>query len=115
MSKVKVVGNQYGIEITKPWSDEMYSHNDKVADLMKDRISDSLKISYLLGMPNNLRDMAYHIRGYRIGQCDVDEVYEIACSELQNMQNFWLHEQWEYMVAANLVTDIDEKFVGYDK
>ena len=26
---------QYGIEITKPWSKEMYDHNDKVASEMK--------------------------------------------------------------------------------
>ena len=26
---------KYGIKITKPWSKEMYDHNDKVADIMK--------------------------------------------------------------------------------
>ena len=50
MSKVKVLGKQYGIEITKPWSNEMYEHNDKVADLMKQSISESLQIAYTLDM-----------------------------------------------------------------
>ena len=34
---------KYGIEITKPWSKEMYDHNDKVAELMKAEILLSIK------------------------------------------------------------------------
>ena len=30
----------YGIEITKPWSKEMYDHNDMVSQLMKLEIID---------------------------------------------------------------------------
>lgn len=115
MNKVKVVGNQYGIEITKPWSDEMYAHNEKVSELMKKHILESLTISYLLGMPDNLRELAYHIRGYRLTENNVDTVYETACSELKHMPNYWLHEQWEDMVAAKMVIDIEERLVGFGK
>ena len=33
---------KYGIKITKPWSKEMYEHNDKVADMMKKNIENLL-------------------------------------------------------------------------
>ena len=33
----------YGIEITKPWSKEMYDHNDMVSQLMKLEITKSIE------------------------------------------------------------------------
>ena len=39
MSKAKKSPKvQYGIEITKPWSKEMYDHNDMVSEEMKKNI-----------------------------------------------------------------------------
>ena len=32
-------------EIKKPWSKEMYDYNDKVADMMKQEIINSIKIN----------------------------------------------------------------------
>ena len=29
---------EYGIQITKPWSREMYDHNDVVADVVRDKV-----------------------------------------------------------------------------
>ena len=30
---------EYGITITKPWSREMYDHNDEVAEIVRDRVN----------------------------------------------------------------------------
>ena len=46
MSKVKVLGMEYGIEITRPWSSEMYEHNDKVMATMKEAIKVVLDRAY---------------------------------------------------------------------
>ena len=32
---MKKIESKYGIEITKPWSKEMYDHNEKVAEEMR--------------------------------------------------------------------------------
>ena len=40
--KTKVREVKYGIEITKPWSKEMYDHNDKVSDEVKQNIESAL-------------------------------------------------------------------------
>ena len=37
---------KYGIEIVKPWSKEMYNHNDKVADEIRDIIEQQWKDAY---------------------------------------------------------------------
>ena len=46
MTKVKKV--EFGIEITKPWSKEMYVHNDELADDLKEWILDMWDEAYTL-------------------------------------------------------------------
>ena len=40
MKKAKRV--EFGIEITKPWSAEMYNHNEQVADEVRGQLADIL-------------------------------------------------------------------------
>lgn len=118
MSKVKtkVLGMQYGIEITRPWSNKMYEHNDMVADLMKQNIRQSLDEIYSEGDSSKLRDLCKHICSYGMGPMySIDEVYEEAIRELEMTQNYWLDCEWPFMVKAGLVKDIEHRFVGYDK
>jgi len=42
----KAPKKEYGIEIVKPWSKEMYNHNDKVADEVRDIIEKKWKDAY---------------------------------------------------------------------
>lgn len=116
MSKVKVLGTQYGIEITKPWSNKMYEHNDKIADVMKERISESLQIAYTLDMEDKLRKLCKYICSYSMGSTyTMKEIYEEACNELEHVQNFWLNDIYPDMVKDGLVKDVEEGFVGYNK
>tara|TARA_R100000152_G_C6652563_1_gene93760 strand:+ start:143 stop:553 length:411 start_codon:yes stop_codon:yes gene_type:complete len=46
MAKVKKV--EFGIEITKPWSKEMYAHNEELADDLKDWLIDMWDEAYQL-------------------------------------------------------------------
>ena len=46
---------------------------------------------------------------------DVEELYKDCLNELQNVQNYWLNEEFPYAVSQGLVNDIDLKFIGYDK
>jgi hypothetical protein len=106
---------KYGIEITKPWSKEMYDHNDKVADLMKAEI--------LLSIKNNkndfdkLNDLLTLCGGIKCGEgYDTNDVYQECKKELENVQNFWLNEEWDYSVnKLKIVNDINIEFIGYGK
>ena len=106
---------KYGIEITKPWSKEMYDHNDKVADLMKAEI--------LLSIKNNkndfdkLNDLISLCGGIKFGDgYEIEELYDECLKELENVQNYWLNEEWDYSVnKLKIVNDTNIEFIGYGK
>ena len=101
---------KYGIEIVKPWSSEMYDHNDVVSEEMKMNILDAWKkeLSKITGGVNNVdikledwdEDMLNHhapilvklqrgimYSGYGDGYSiqDVNDEFE---RELEDMPNF---------------------------
>ena len=116
MSKLKVLGKKYGIEITKPWNQEMYDHNDKVAEVMKERIMDALTEALQSYDEGRMRVIQKHICAYGMDSgYSIEEVHQEACRELDNVQNFWLNEEWPYMVKGGLVEDVEKGFIGYDK
>lgn len=115
MSKVKVLGKKYGIEITKPWNNAMYHHNDEVAEVMKERIMDALTEALESDDDRKMNIIQKYICAYGMGVGHtIEEVHEEACKELDRVQNFWLNTEWEYMVKDGLVEDIEKGFVGYD-
>ena len=104
-----------GITITRPWSPEMYAHNDKVSAMMKDAIFTALSRAYRDDNEEDLAKIAKIICGYGFGSGhDLDSIYEDACSQLDMVQNWWLHSSaWPDMVEHGFVKDLEVKFVGY--
>lgn len=106
---------KYGIKITKPWSKEMYDHNDKVAALMKLEIFQSIqKNKDNFENLNELMSLCGGIR-YAVDSYSVEELYEGCMGEIENVQNYWLNEEFPYAVKQGLVNDINLEFVGYEK
>jgi len=112
--KNKIKNMKYGIEITKPWSKEMYDHNDKVAELMKAEI--------LLSIKNNknnwdkLNELIQLCGGIQFGDgYEIEELYDECLNELENVQNFWLSEEFPYYAGKGIVSNINLEFIGYDK
>ena len=108
--------SKYGIKITKPWSKEMYDHNDKVADLMKAEILLSIKKNKNnWDMLNELMVLCGGIQwGPSLnGNDDTSELYEEVMNQLDNVQNYWLNEEYPYYAEKGLVSDIDLEFIGY--
>lgn len=106
---------EHGITITKPWSTEMYDHNNKVADQMKAVILKAIHTAYGKNDEQELRVIckslcAYsHSSGYSI-----DEIYAYAHRELDLVQNYWLQEAcWSHLVELRIVDPIYIGFVGY--
>jgi len=99
-------------KVTKPWSKEMYDYNDKVADLMKNNIIKSIKKNKNnWDTLNSLMDLSGGIRygdGYSI-----DDLYLDTLSEVENVQNYWLNEEYPYAVKQGLVEPVMYEFVGY--
>lgn len=112
---MKVLGTQYGIQITRPWNKEMYEHNDKVSSTMKEAIFEALTKAYKLDNEDDVRIISKAICAYGHGHgYDLDGIYADACRELDMTQNHWLDSScWPDLVKAGIVQDIPTKFVGY--
>ena len=118
----KELETKYGIKITKPFSKEMYDHNDQVAHVMKMNIinawenelaivkeyhdvnalveewdEDLLKehAPKLVRLQNNVMYSGYG-SGYTI-----DDVNQEFLKELDTMANWQLHETYSYMCFDN--------------
>ena len=99
-------------KVTKPWSKEMYDYNDKVADMMKNNIIKSINKNK--NNWDNLNELMSLCGGIRYGDgYDISELYKDTLSEVDNVQNYWLAEEYPYSVSKGLVDDVPYKFVGY--
>lgn len=118
---------KYGIEITKPHSQEMYDHNDMVATEMKTNILNKWEaLIKELGAIN--MDTPWHVfqeytdivklqklvcfssygDGYSIG--DVDKEFR---NELDMMQNYSIHEEYSYGCFSGLLPRTKFMMVGH--
>lgn len=116
MSKEKLIEIVDGIRITKPWNEDMYKHNDKVASEMKENILFAVNDCYKNDDEHNLRAIGESVCAYGFGQgYDLDEIHHEICRELDNIQNYWLNDVYPDMVNKGLVSATTINFVGYKK
>lgn len=114
MKKAKEITTKYGIAIVKPWSSEMYDHNEKVAEQMKDNIFVVLSNRYHDDCEDAVREIALEITGMRYGAgYTLDGIFEDACAEIDRMQNYWLNESYPNLVKKGYCPALEQGFVGY--
>ena len=87
MKKAKDI--KYGIEITKPWSKEMYAHNDKVAENVKTQIL--IKWNEAMEQAcaeynENTCEIEAEENGYEIESFLEREYTDVQTEELRNIQ-----------------------------
>jgi len=124
MKKKKEI--KYGIQITKPFSKDMYNHNDMVAKQMKFNIKDAWHneaIKFMgdddwptsINKYNKIIDIqkAVMAMGYGDGYT-INEVERDFYSELDNMSNWQLHENYSYMSFKGLVPRTRFMMVGFE-
>ena len=101
-------------KVTKPWSMEMYEYNDKVAELMKENILESIENNKTNW--NILNELMTLCGGIKYGEgYNIQDLYEGCLEELKIVQNYWLNEEYDYAVKQGLVKDVLYKMVGYGK
>lgn len=126
---------KYGIEITKPFSKEMYDHNDSVATEMRDNILkvwndniykmkeffdvnamvDEWNEPYIKSMAPKLYAIQKGVQaiGYGSGYT-LDMVDKEFRNELETMANWQLHENYSYLCFEGLVERTTLMMVGFD-
>ena len=118
---------KYGIEITKPHSQEMYDHNDMVAAEMKQNIH--AKWSELIKpFKNEMYDFWSTISegadivklqklvcfsGYGDGYT-IEEVEKEFFNELEMMQNYAIHQEYSHGVFTGLLPRTKFMMLGHD-
>ena len=125
MRKKKEPTFAYGIEITKPFSKEMYDHNDMVAKEMRKNILNQWEaLTYRIDKDldwesieedSNIVKLQKGVcysgygSGYTFG--DVDKEFR---NELDMMQNWQLHEEYSYLSFKRLLPRIKYMMIGFD-
>ena len=112
----------YGIEITKPFSKTMYDHNEICAKEMRFNIKDAWHNEAIKFMgddewPTEGKiveiQKAVMAMGYGDGYT-INEVERDFYSELDNMADWQLHENYSYMCFKGLVPRTRFMMVGFE-
>ena len=83
-------------------------------DLMKKNILTSIHTNR--NNWDNLNELMVLCGGIKYGNgYNIDDLYLDVNKEVENVQNYWLNEEFPYAVKQGLVEDVPYKFVGYDK
>jgi len=117
LNNMKTIGTKYGIEITRPWNNEMYDHNDKVGELLKIELENTLEEIYDNGncSKGELNEFSKVI-SYNYGDgYDVESMYPLIKESIDDLQNYQLAEDIEWLVKRNLIVTPKIGFVGYGK
>ena len=121
---MKAVETKYGIEITKPHSEAMYDHNDRVALEMKQNIINiwahgTKSISSHASDWNDVKTTKLEIiqkavlfHGYAGGYMFA-EVARDVFDEIENAANWRMHEMYQELHKLNIVPTIEQEMLGF--
>ena len=84
---MKNVKEQYGIKLTKPWSNEMYDHNEKVGEIIKAKILDKW-LDALQRAETEYNDQIdiEENDGYEPEEFYIREYTDVRSEEMENIQ-----------------------------
>jgi hypothetical protein len=121
---------EYGITITKPWSKEMYKHNDALAEVVKARVLEIWSDAYKAAeaefvdeddLGSEFADMCWDcassemvriqkaITYYSFTNQSIEEVAEEVVETLENMPTYQLKE-----LVEDLELQFETKFIGFN-
>ena len=114
MRTTKVREVKYGIEITKPWSKEMYDHNDTISEIVKQNIETALFQIFKDGDEKSLRKISKSICAHGFGDgFSFNDIYNKSMDELDRCENYWLNEIYPEIVKDEFAPELKYFFIGY--
>ena len=130
----KEIKTQYGIQITKPWSTAMYAHNEQVAEVVKEQVSDMwrnalsqleesldtedeegyeiamLDLDWNVSFTDPLLEIQRAVTVYSFGHgYSIAMVSERVEQELENAPLYRLNE-----IAEELGLKLEKEFIGFN-
>jgi len=89
---------KFGIEITKPWSSEMYDFNDNIKAYYKDQILDLIET---LDTSERCQEIAKVINPYGYGgtlKDDIEYMQDDMRGNIQNTGGYWIKESIDELI-----------------
>ena len=124
---VKEAKIKYGIKITKPFSKEMYDHNNRVAKDMRVNVEYEIRDAYRRatgevaangGMDKGEKDLRFLVEafsGYHYGEgYELLDVRDQGIEALNDCANWQLHEEYSYLCFKGIVPRTHYMMVGFD-
>ena len=124
MRKAKEIKVEYGIQIVKPWSAEMYNHNDEVAEVVKAKVTNmfAVAINIVMAKHEDIMDLEFcesaspfmkqiqrAVTCYQIGSgYTVKDILDLVNNEIANAPYYRLNE-----MVSDLNIKLDKGFVGF--
>jgi hypothetical protein len=130
----KEIKMAYGIEIVKPWSTAMYDHNEQVAEVVKEQVSDMwraalsqleesldtedeegyeiamLDLDWNVSFTDPLLEIQRAVTVYSFGiGYSIKMVAERVEQELENAPTYRLKE-----IAEDLGLELEKEFIGFN-
>ena len=122
----KVLEVRYGIEISKPFSKEMYDHNDRVSIEMKSNVKDAIQeaFSRAAGLvaanggiekgEEDLEEISKAICGYGFGSgYELADIVHETLYDLDNIANWAIHEEYGWLYSKGLVPALAQGMIGF--
>lgn len=95
---------KHGIEIVKPWSNEMYDYNENIKEIMYNEIKFSIDV---LNDTEKANQLAGIINPYTYGMGhDLESMKEDMSKNLESFENHWYYEIWDELIAADFAKPI---------
>ena len=115
--KFRVLGVEQGITITRPFNNEMFTHNDKVREMQNEAILAALEGLRESEDEELIEKATKSCSGYGYGDgFDHIDMIEDAIRNVETSANNWIREYvWPDMLELGLVQPIDIDYVGYKK
>lgn len=111
---MKTIGTKYGINITKPWNQDMYNHNDKVVEVMKYNIKKALIKAYSEDDEKSVRAISKAVVAHGYGsEYEIGDIYDETIIGIENSENYWLNQEYPDLVRDGYVPELSEYMVGY--
>jgi len=116
MTKIKKPIFKYGIELVKPWSKEMYDHNEKVTAEMKSNILELINNRYDGKGLEELNELTRHICwcSLDLDSYDLDETLKELIQGLDDLAPYQLHSDYDYLVDEFGIDKVEIGYVGYE-
>jgi len=95
---------KHGIEITKPWSKEMYDYNDKVREHMIKEVKSAINTISDETTANKLAKII-NPYGYGAGH-NLESMKADMLKNAEHFENYWLSEIWDELIDADFVMPI---------